>query len=67
MSGPDGVTVALSALEPGVLETGTRCRLPFTVDVPAGKGFYGIEVSHRGVVRFREADLAGKVDLSIGD
>jgi hypothetical protein len=35
------------------------CVFPFTVQVPAGLGIYGFEVSHRGVVQVREAQLAG--------
>lgn len=44
------------------------CDLSFQVDgVPAGKGFYGVEVSHRGSVKEPEAELkAGSVQLTIG-
>lgn len=44
------------------------CDLGFKVDgVPAGKGFYGVEVSHRGAVKEPEAELkAGSVQLTIG-
>ena len=47
--------------------TPTSCELKFTVSgVPAGKGFYSVEVSHRGAVTFDEADLAEPVKLSLG-
>lgn len=44
-----------------------RCELHFTAaDVPSGKGFYGVEVTHRGAVKFTEADLtAGPVELTL--
>lgn len=47
---------------------GGTCDLSFKVDgVPTGKGFYGIEVSHRGSVKKSEADLkAGSAELTIG-
>lgn len=36
------------------------CTLDFSVDgVPAGKGFYGVEVSHRGALKYSEAALKG--------
>lgn len=47
--------------------TGT-CGLSFKVDgVPTGKGFYGVEVSHRGAIKESEQDLkTGSADLAIG-
>ena len=42
------------------------CSFPFTATVPAGKGFYGISVSHRGVVKFSEAEVPSAA-LSLGD
>lgn len=48
-------------------QTPTACKLSFTIPgVPAGKGFYGIEVSHRGAVKFEESKLAAPVELSLG-
>jgi hypothetical protein len=43
------------------------CRFPFSVqDVPRQK-FYGVEVSHRGIVRFSAEQVAdGPVALSLG-
>lgn len=47
--------------------TAVGCDLYFEVDkVPAGKGFYGVEVTHRGSVKFDEADLAQPLALSLG-
>jgi hypothetical protein len=45
-----GTVVAIGALGAGVMAgNGTFCTFRFTVkNVPSGKGFYGIEVSHRG-------------------
>lgn len=47
--------------------TGT-CRFPFAVDdVPAGRSFYSVEVSHRGKVSFpAERVQGGEVELTIG-
>jgi len=43
------------------------CSFPFSVsDVPAGKGFYGVEVSHRGSLKYAEADLASPLELTLG-
>ena len=45
----------------------TTCELRFSAeDIPTGAGFYGIEISHRGIVKFAEADLASPVTLTIG-
>lgn len=43
----------------------TTCTLPFHTYVAAGHGIYGIEVSHRGKVQTKEAEL-GKVELTLG-
>lgn len=69
-----GAVLALGQLTMGVVSShpvisgGKVCAFSFTVDsVPTGKGIYGIEVSHRGVVRFEEAALmAGDATLSLG-
>lgn len=45
----------------------TTCTLAFTVTgVPPGKGFYGVEISHRGAVKFSEVALGEPVELSLG-
>jgi hypothetical protein len=45
----------------------TSCTLSIRVlNVPAGHKFYGVEVSHRGVVQFTEAEARQSVKLNIG-
>ena len=42
------------------------CVLTFTVDdVPAGKKFYGVEVTHRGRLQYTEHDLQQTIQMSI--
>ncbi len=38
-------------------------------DVPTGRGFYGIEISHRGVIQYPESEVfaALGVDLTLGE
>lgn len=61
----DGKTVGLGRLGPG-LARGYTCVFDFTVpDVPAGLGFYTVEVSHRGGLTYTEDDL-GAVKVSLG-
>ena len=63
-----GNTVAVTSLQAGKWENRdgiTYCRLPFSVRVPSGKGFYGVEVAHRGRVQFTEAQLGAAV-VTIG-
>jgi len=57
----------LSGMNAGDGMQGT-CELAFSVpNIPAGKGFYGVEVSHRGAVKYEEAKLkAGPVELTVG-
>lgn len=69
----DGSVIGLGELDvslpTGLSDNGTptSCELRFNVvGVPAGKGFYGVEVSHRGAVKFDEADLAEPIELSLG-
>lgn len=73
ITGPAGEVVALGKLDvsnpTGFSEakTPTSCELRFSVaKVPPGKGFYGVEVSHRGAVKFDEAALAESVELKLG-
>lgn len=67
---PDGTTVGVSRLEIGSTQfersKAVGCRLIFEVKVPAGLGFYGIEVSDRGKVQYAEPDLSEPVELTIG-
>ena len=62
-----GATIALGHLGTGRVDTG-GCVFPFEVaDVPAGKEFYGIEVSHRGVIKYGENEVRGSsIKLTLG-
>lgn len=56
-------TVAIGDLEGG----GEACQYRFTVtNVPAGLGFYGVEVSHRGRLQYSEDQIREPVRLSLG-
>jgi hypothetical protein len=76
VTAPDGTVLAVGHLGAGgtVGGDGSRiggsCVFPFEVaGVPAGRGLYGIEVSHRGVVVYQESDLSTVLDgptLTIG-
>lgn len=70
---PGGTVVGIGKVDTSIPtgfsadKTPTSCDLKFAVSgLPAGKGFYGVEVSHRGAVKFKEADLAKSVELSLG-
>lgn len=42
-----------------------HCVLPFTVSkVPAGEDFYGVQITHRGVVQKSEAEMRDPVALT---
>ena len=41
------------------LSRASTCTLPFSIEVPAGVGPYGIEVLNRGVLRYNEGSLTG--------
>jgi hypothetical protein len=62
-----GQTLALGELGEGIPQVG-GCVYNFTVkNVPGGKKFYGVEVSHRGFVQESESNMrAGNVHLSLG-
>jgi len=62
-----GTTIALGSVT-GSQYTPRGCLLTFAVaGVPSGEGFYGVEISHRGVVQFDEAALRVGVELTLGD
>jgi hypothetical protein len=55
----------------GALANGSRidggCEFLFIVkSIPAGKSFYGVAVSHRGTIRFTEAQMKDRVALTLG-
>lgn len=60
-------TVAIGRLGVGRIDD-YGCTFGFSVSsVPAGKGFYGIEVSHRGVLKYSEADISKTtIKMSLG-
>jgi len=68
-----GTVIALGRLDPGhtVDSNGTfasKCIFGFTLtDVPEGKDFYLVEVSHRGELRYTRGDLASALTLTLGD
>lgn len=68
-----GKTLVLGQLGAGKLRLpdlehwGTRsCVFPFSVQAPGGHDFYGVEVTHRGVVRFTAEQLRRPVEMSLG-
>lgn len=71
---PAGKVVGTGTLGAGKVEVNPKlgspakiCTFPFTVTgVPTGLSTYGIQVSHRGVLQYRETDLAGPVILDLG-
>jgi hypothetical protein len=74
VTGGAGVTItdqAGTVIATGTLDAGNTqsagCKLAFTVTVPASKPFYGVQVSHRGVVQFSgDQAKSGGVALSLG-
>lgn len=67
-----GKTLAVGSLGRGTAEgitsdgRATTCSLPFKVaGVPGGVGPYGVEVAHRGVVRFSEGELLASISLQV--
>lgn len=63
-----GATIALGKLTTGRARGEGGCSFGFYIlDVPLGKGFYGVEVSHRGVIRFAESEVTtSQVKVSLG-
>lgn len=61
-----GTVIGTGALESGLL-VGGHCMFAFTVpSVPSGKSFYGVSVSHRGTLQYKQAELQGGLQLSLG-
>ncbi|MEV7621571.1 hypothetical protein [Actinoplanes sp. NPDC089786] len=62
-----GAIVGLGHLTGSETSGYDECVFSFVVsDVPTGKGFYGVEVTHRGAVKYGESDLATPVHVSLG-
>jgi len=72
VTNPAGVTVAIGHLGDGepMSDPGATiaygCALPFSVTAPAGLGFYGVEISHRGRVQYGEKDVQQALSLTLG-
>jgi hypothetical protein len=62
-----GKTLGIGALGVGVAEGGT-CLFPFTVKgVKLGSKFYGVSITHRGVVQYTYSQLkSGQAALTLG-
>lgn len=60
-----GATLVITQLGMGAFDATRHCVFPFSASVPAGKRFYGVQVSHRGTVKESEADM-GHVALTLG-
>lgn len=66
ISDSSGKTIAVGSVD-GSAASGSVCMFGFDVaKVPSGEKFYGLEVSHRGVVQFTEAEVKAGPILSIG-
>lgn len=64
ISDDSGRTLAITQLRGGRVSE-LECVFKFRATVPAGKRFYGIEVTHRGVIKEPESKL-GHVALTLG-
>jgi hypothetical protein len=63
-----GTTLAVGALLPGLIQS-DGCVFAFAIqNVPSGKGFYGVTVSHRGTLQYSEDRLKqGALAFTLGD
>ncbi|CPR38252.1 putative lipoprotein LpqJ [Mycobacteroides abscessus] len=62
-----GTLLAKGVLNSGHGESGS-CYMLFSIDdVPSGKKFYKVEVSHRGEVNYTEAEAKKGISLQLGD
>lgn len=70
---PAGIIVALGPITTGHVGdfadnevTALTCNLAFTIsNIPSGKGFYGVEVTHRGAVTYSEVALRNPITLTL--
>jgi hypothetical protein len=63
-----GKTVALGSLQDGKAAGIDSCAFFFTVkDVPDGIKFYGVEITHRGIVQYSSAQMKAGPVLSLGN
>jgi hypothetical protein len=61
----NGKVIALGQLGGGRV-SGTACVLLFALDVPAGQDFYGVEIAHRGAVRYTVDQMHRQLSLGLG-
>lgn len=61
----DGVSLGYAGLRAGKLADG-HCDLPFTAELPVGKGSYGVDVPHWGLMTYTEQELADTIELTFG-
>lgn len=70
LSDQDGKTLALTSLSNGKVGTGPgtpSCVFTFVfAAAPLGHPFYGIAISHRGVIQYDEATLKAGPQLNLG-
>jgi hypothetical protein len=64
ISDDKGATLAITHLTGGG-GLSVSCVFSFATEVPAGKGFYGVTVPHRGTVKMSEAEVT-QAALSLG-
>jgi hypothetical protein len=68
--GPQDETLGVGSLEEGYGHVDgylSSCVWSFQVSpVAAGKGFYGVEVAHRGKLRYTEAQLHDELHVTLG-
>jgi len=65
ISDDNGATLAITHLTGGS-GLSTSCEFSIATKVPAGKGFYGVTVSHRGTVKMSEAEVTNAA-VSLGN
>lgn len=63
-----GKTIGLGSLLKGKSVGDNTCAFFFTIkDVPDGEKFYGVEVTHRGVVQYTPKQMKAGPVMSLGD
>jgi hypothetical protein len=69
-----GTVIAIGLLDPGHVgemnvahTTALKCIFGFSADnVPEGKAFYIVEISHRGEMKYSRAQLSDSIALTLG-
>lgn len=64
---PTGKVIATGALEEGHGVDGVGCLFNWRIPKAPKEKFYGVEISHRGTVNFKTAEIKGGFDTDIGD